>query len=68
MKVKFIQQTCDVLTIFCPALIAVVGTLEGSGIIQALGDKGVWVASGLGVVTTAASIVFNIVTGYYKKQ
>lgn len=68
MKVKLIQQTCDVLTIFCPALIAVVGALEGSGVIQALGDKGIWVASALATITAVASIVFNVVTDYYKKS
>ena len=65
MDRKVLQQFCDVLTILCPAVITIVGTLEASGIIDLLGNEGAVVAAALGGITTVASVVFNVVTGYY---
>ena len=63
-KIKVITDWC---TIICPLILTIGGTLEASGIIDMLGSAGGVVVAVLAGVTTVASIVYNIVTGVYKK-
>lgn len=55
------------LTIVCPAIIAAVEGFQSLGIIELFGEKGAGVTALLAGIATAASVVFNIVTGRYKK-
>lgn len=65
---EVIQKFCDYVTVICPLIIGFVNAFEASGVVELLGEKGLIVTSILGFLTTAASVTFNYVTGYYKKK
>ena len=65
---EVLKKVSDWITIVCPLIIMVGGALEGSGFITILGSGGAWFASFLGGLIFVASLLFNIVTGYYQKK
>lgn len=63
-----LAKVCDYITIICPAILAICGALESSGVVELLGSWQGWAVTILAGASTVASVLYNWATGQYKNK